>query len=227
MNKKLFAVVLIILLSFSIVLAANFWVDINMNLKNIYNATWVNSTKFNGTYYGDGQYLTGIAGGAGNTTEEMQDAVMDAIDAGTQTRITVTYQDATNDMDFVVDNMVEFNTTSEMRAAINNTPGTFNITVNNSVYFNGKVTSFFQNGTEIDTANTTAQMRAAVNGTGLYYDFEVNTSQKLDNLDSTHFYPNNKTMENATLFKDNVKAYFGTDYDFKIYFNGTHLYIGP
>lgn len=139
MNKKSIIVAILILLSFSIVLAANFWVDINMNLKSIYNGTWANFTYHNGTYYGDGQYLTGVVGGDNSTTE----------------------------------------------------------------------------------------IRAAVNDSSLYYDFKVNNSEKLDNLDSTHFYPENKTMSNATLFKDNVKAYFGDDLDFKIYYNGSHLYIGP
>jgi len=36
----------------------------NIDLRNyysLYNATWVNSSKFNGTYYGVGSYLTGIS----------------------------------------------------------------------------------------------------------------------------------------------------------------------
>jgi len=47
----------------------------------------------------------------------------------------------------------------------------------------------------------------------------------LDGYDSTYFYPLNLTMSNATLFKDNDKAYFGTDYDVAMYFNGTHFII--
>lgn len=46
--------------------------------------------------------VTGGGGSGGNTTEEMQDAVLPALNTGTQTHITVTYQDGTNDVDFVV-----------------------------------------------------------------------------------------------------------------------------
>lgn len=41
---------------------------------------------------------------ADQTQEEIQDAAWAAVSGGTQTLITVTYQDATNDVDFVVDN---------------------------------------------------------------------------------------------------------------------------
>jgi len=50
----------------------------------------------------DWDCATDDGGSGGNTTEQMQDAVMAAIDDGTQTHITVTYQDGTDDMDFVV-----------------------------------------------------------------------------------------------------------------------------
>lgn len=67
--------------------------------------TWVttNHSNWDESYewgnHSDAGYLTT---NVVNTTEEMQDAVMAAIDDGTQTHITVTYQDTTNDMDFVV-----------------------------------------------------------------------------------------------------------------------------
>lgn len=75
-----------------------------------------------------------------NTTEEMQDAVMAAIDDGTQTRITVTYQDGTNDMDFVVDDMIEYNTSAEMIVA---TTGLVNSTAWNYSYDGENVTTAY------------------------------------------------------------------------------------
>lgn len=54
----------------------------------------------------DGTKLDGIESNAtaDQTTEEIQDAAWSAVSGGTQTLITVTYQDGTNDVDFVVDN---------------------------------------------------------------------------------------------------------------------------
>jgi hypothetical protein len=49
------------------------------------------------TYYGDGTYLTF---GSGSFDERAQDAVGAAINAGTQTGIAVTYNDASNRIDF-------------------------------------------------------------------------------------------------------------------------------
>lgn len=54
----------------------------------------------------DGTKLDGIEANAtaDQTTEEIQDAAWAAVSTGTQTGITVTYQDTTNDVDFVVAN---------------------------------------------------------------------------------------------------------------------------
>jgi hypothetical protein len=67
-------------------------------------------------------------GTGGNTTEEMQDAAGGLL-GGTETLITVTYDDAGNDIDFVVPEMR--NTTQEMFNAANN--GTFINYLNSSV----------------------------------------------------------------------------------------------
>ncbi|MCK5020758.1 MAG: hypothetical protein KAS32_27300, partial [Candidatus Peribacteraceae bacterium] len=83
------------------------------NTEDRYNFTFstgvINSTHIDDSVLWDEAYGWGNHSDAGyittnlvNTTEDMQDAVMAAIDDGTQTHITVTYQDATNDMDFVV-----------------------------------------------------------------------------------------------------------------------------
>ena len=53
----------------------------------------------------------------------------------------------------------------------------------------------------------------------------TNNSNLLDGYDSAYFYGLNKTMNNATIFGDNDKTYFGTDYDVYMTFNGTHLVI--
>jgi len=57
---------------------------------------------------------------------------------------------------------------------------------NNTLFFNGLPTGYFQNGTEIDTANTTTEMRNAVNQS-LYYNL---TSQMC-------YYLNNATQDTA------------------------------
>jgi len=50
---------------------------------------------------------------------------------------------------------------------------------NNSLFFNGLGTGYFQNGTETDTANTTTQMRDALNQS-LYYNFTSNRTLYID-----------------------------------------------
>ena len=114
-------------------------------------AVWVNATTiegasgltYNGTAFGvtgnitvtgtvdgrdvaaDGSKLDGIEAGAtaNQTTEEIQDAAWSVL-GGTQTLITVTYRDSTNDVDFVVDNnLANYNNAiSGFISGINNEP---------------------------------------------------------------------------------------------------------
>ena len=72
-------------------------------ITNVETFTIAGGTGISTVMSGNTLTITNTGGsGGGNTTEEMQDAVMSAIDDGTQTGITVTYDDANNDMDFVV-----------------------------------------------------------------------------------------------------------------------------
>jgi len=83
---------------------------------------------------------------------------------------------------------------------------------------------------ETEQGNTSAEMIAAVNTSGNYV-FNASTAGTcneaglLDSYDSAYFYGLNKTMNNATTFKDNDKLLFGTGNDVAMYFNGTHFVI--
>lgn len=77
-----------------------------------YNVSVTGNITVSGTVDGrdvatDGTKLDGIEANAtaDQTTEEIQDAAWSAVATGTQTGITVTYQDTTNDVDFVVSDL--------------------------------------------------------------------------------------------------------------------------
>jgi hypothetical protein len=77
---------------------------------------------------------------------------------------------------------------------------------NNSLYFNGYPTSFFQNGTE--QVNTTSDMRNAINSTGvatqLYYNISTNTSTYFNGYQTSFF--KNDTYNQTYDLKFNTTA---------------------
>jgi hypothetical protein len=107
-------------------------------------------TYTNGTLY-CGTDATGAGGGGANVSTTTCSGTQKVSAVNNATGVVTCSADTDTDT---------FNTTAEMRTAINNTPGTFNMTVNNSVYFNGYATSYFQNGTEL--FNTSAQIWAVI-----------------------------------------------------------------
>jgi len=136
----------------------------------------VNNTALNGTnfkslpcseiIFDNGKGSAGICdgtddgGSTGNTTEQIQDAVWSS-GIGTQTRIAVTYQDGSDNVDFIVTDMS--NTTQQMITAVNGTA------------LNG--TNFFDY-TDVDTYNTSQQMINSVNNTAI--NLSVSFANKID-----------------------------------------------
>jgi hypothetical protein len=86
---------------------------------------------------------------------------------------------------------------------------------NNTLFFNGLPTGYFQNGTEVDTANTTTEMRTAINQT-LYYNL---TSQMC-------YYLNNATQDTAYTKTYNVSynANVSSTSNNTLWFNGANTW---
>lgn len=122
----------------------------------------------------DGTKLDGIESGAtaDQTTEEIQDAAWSAVSGGTQTGITVTYQDGTNDVDFVLSDeylqdvagaMFSGNTETLITATYQDGDGTIDLVVDNDL-------SNYDNGTSgfltEDSTDTLTNKTFDANGTG-------------------------------------------------------------
>jgi hypothetical protein len=174
MNKKILLSLILSVFFLSIALAADLYNNLNMNRNSIYNISWVNATYFNGS----GQYLIGITG-TGNTTAQMQIAVNNS-----------GYYNIISAQCFYMNNATD---RTSFQLTYNSTYHTYVITnvssiSNNTLWFNGYSTSFFQNGTE--QINTTIQMLAAVNTTGWERWFNITSlmSYYLNNVTERGFF---------------------------------------
>ena len=136
----------------------------------------------------------------GNTTEEIQDSAWD-VTGGTQTLITVTYQDNTDDVDFVVTDTLS-SYTNDANFAINGSDANFAIVnITNHLVLGWKNLTDYPNActssqtatTYGDTisctsisitesqvsdfsANTTSDIRTAIQGQGYYNESRINTT---------------------------------------------------
>jgi hypothetical protein len=157
MYSTLYIVALIIFLSlFSNITLATQTIFDNVNITKNLTVMGLNvascdvKTYTNGTLY-CGTDATGAGGGGANISSTTCSGTQKVSAINNATGAVTCSADTDTDT---------FNTTAEMRTAINNTLGTFNITSNNSIYFNGYATSFFQNGTEL--FNTSSEIWAVI-----------------------------------------------------------------
>lgn len=163
-----------------------------VNQSLYYNLT-VNDTRYFGGYT-TGFFQNGTEIDTANTTTDIRNAVNQTL-----------YYNLTSQMCYYLNNATQntqytqvYNTSYEYWSNVSLT-NTYNTTyhsyiasnvssiANNSLYYNGYTTGFFQNGTEIDTANTTQQMRDAVNQS-LYYNFTAQMCYYLNNATQNTLY---------------------------------------
>ena len=192
--------------------------DLNVNSSGFWDnldsplAAWI--TTFNATY--DAYVDTDTF----NTTEEMQDAC-GAMMTGTETRISVTYQDASDDIDFIVDDMTSTqNDTYDITTA--------DVDGNRTSWFSTYNLTYHTTTLDADANRTTWENQTANAvecGSACIADAEVDDTITINSAAMVNTSANISTTNYMLIIQDQRICLDGVTCSKYLTYNGSHILI--